>query len=279
MKANYDQIGLDETTERAHRVRELIAAECPGLSSDCVDGTAGGQRYLDAAARYVRTHHPDAELAFTYGSTARGNPKAFSDVDLYIVAKTETNLHVIEIFDGLPLEARIMSRRAVENSLVLPVTLSSRAVYLARALEDSRRVAGSEELLRTFRASALRWLDGCPRDLAMNVITQHRVRITNRVLDLASTELCSYRRIKAAFEITDSIRILSLYERGIFQGYNLLEHLVPIWPERARDLRATIDAVLQRNDAAPLVDLAIRALEPYGGLLVDRFRSEEAFHF
>ena len=172
-----------------------------------------------------------------------------------------------------------MTRRSTESLLTPSPNISARAVYLARGLEDGRWVAGSKELLENLRAAAIRWLDACPRDLSLNAVLQQRVRITNRVLDLASTDLCSYRRLKAAFEITDSIRILSMAERGGFQGRNLLEHLVPLWPERALLLGDSIDAFLERNDPVPLVQLAIQALEPYGGLAVDRLRTEEAFNF
>lgn len=270
---NTSTIDLAETVDA---IRELISAECPNIARECVEGTAGAGRYWRTAVRYVQTHFPQAELAFTYGSTARGNPSAFSDIDLYILNDGEPGLHVLEVFDELPIEARVMSRAVAEKLLSVPVSINARAAYLANALESGKRVWGSDDVFTSLQEIATHWFSACPRALSLELINQHRVRITGRVLDLASVHLCSYRRAKAVFEIADSIRILSIAEKDIFQGKNLLEHLSPHWPERAFALAQAIDAVFEQRDALPLVKLAIEALEPYGGLLVDRFRRKES---
>ncbi len=248
-------------------ISELIATECPEIAPECFAGEIDANRYRESARALIIERLPKFEVAYTYGSVAKGNPRPLSDVDVYVIAEVETPLCIKEIYLGVPVELRVLSR-ATADSLLSGTELTRKAVFFARSLEESSLVAGDESLLADLKYRALAWLARCPTSLSEKAVFQHRTRITSRVFDLADPELCSYRRVRAVAEVADSIRVLSNAEKGIFQGRNLLDDLAPIWPERAAALAFAIDQALGRDDATPLVKLAITSIGPFGGFML-----------
>lgn len=258
----------------AAALRRIVADECPGLAQDCVDGTAGAERYRRTAAEFAARRYPGCPLAFVYGSAARGDPTFFSDIDLYIVAETGPGLCLIEVFDGLPVQARVEGRPEIESLFRQPPG-HKRTLFLAQALVAALRVAGSAELLEELGGRARAWLERCPADPGLDLLAAHRLRITNRVLDLARGRGCRFRHLRDVFEVADSIRALGNAERSVPQADNLLAHLAARWPERADRLSRAIAEATERDDVTALVRLAIEATEPFGGFLMDRVHSRQ----
>jgi predicted nucleotidyltransferase len=149
------EIGADERTLRRAAQRGTVHCHRPGLRQlELADGEVEYLRthwgLLSALNRALRTE-PNVRLALLYGSAARGDDGAGSDVDLLVDLREDTPSAATEL--ALRLERAL--GRAVDVARLRRANRDAPLLVL-EAVEDGRVLVDRDDLWTTLRAQRSR---------------------------------------------------------------------------------------------------------------------------
>ncbi|MGF6119423.1 putative nucleotidyltransferase [Janthinobacterium lividum] len=233
---------------------------------------------FDAARQLVEQHilpaYPHAQAAIIGGSIARGQGTATSDIDLLVLFENvphawretlklgqqtvELYGHDLRSFDYFCRKmdrpgGRIpMAMMVIEGRNLLPQTSASAALYqLAQAIYDEG-----------------------PPALTPDALASRRYEITTLLEDLVDSTVAE-ETLAIATKLYDVLANFVLRAGGAWSGVgkHLARRLRAHNPSIADDLHAAMRAILLDPPAGKQAfgDLVARALQPYGGPLLDGF--------
>jgi len=221
----------------------------------------------EAAAAFVASAHPDCLLAVLGGSAGRSASAApGSDLDVVVVERAEPDAFrrvttafgwVVEVFRLSPSTYRdAFDEGIAAANPSLQRMLAEGTVIRSSAVGD--RIV--EEAKADLAFGPMPWSDA--------EIDYARYMIANYLDDVVGA-LSRAERWFAAIRLIESIAEFALRANGRWSGdgKHLHQQLAAFSPAAAKGLEEAIEALFGKDDDAPLVDLCLRTLEPFGGPL------------
>ena len=225
----------------------------------------------DAARSFVATHFPDCLAAVLFGSVARGEATATSDLDIIIVTHEDISPYrksyrehewVIEAFVGSVKynEEKIRNFRGRR----IPSFLSSYAEGVI--LKDHHNFAQDLQV----KAKAI--LEQGPDELTRQEIDTYRYVITDWLDDFSDSEsyeeslFIAYELAAKAGEFLLAYNRIWIGERKwLYRALQKLDH------ESADHLVEELKGFYQTGSREGLIEIIVRVLEPVGGKLYEGY--------
>ncbi|UMR29447.1 nucleotidyltransferase domain-containing protein [Massilia sp. MB5] len=145
---------------------------------------------LEVAGEFVKENYSASDCAFLFGSFARGNPGAFSDLDILVLlpqmaagAKPELKL---QIYRGLRLEIFIFDRASLTEALHIQEKMGLRV--FSSAIEDSILLHGSADVLEEFKQMVREHVSRRVLPQSDEIAPIARIRMTYCLAKLTLTE-------------------------------------------------------------------------------------------
>lgn len=225
------------------------------------------QPWKPVVLRLVNGRYESAVAATAFGSPVRGEDKEHTDIDLVVVGPIEgAPKRESLVFDGWPLEIHVhtadslwetATRDAIHRRASLPY------VYVNGESLFDRDGSGG-----TLRSRLQELLDEGPPPVTDAELTVFRYRITDGISDLSDPRPLGEVLFSAArlvWALTEFV--LAANGSWVGEGKAMHRNLVTVDADFADELAQAWATVAE--DPQPLIDLADRTLEPYGGRLFD----------
>jgi len=225
---------------------------------------------IEAAAQYVDAFHPGCLLAVLGGSAARGEHGPDSDLDLVVVERKESGLfRRVARFAGWIVDSFILS--ASDYREMFDAGLREANPSLQRMIAEGRviRHAGrgleiAEEARADLACGPLPWTSA--------EIDDARNRLSESMADLARSRSRDERRfIASRLALLAAEFLLRTNRRWIGEGKHLYRRLHECSPGHAARLAEALEALMARDDPAPLLAACRAILAPFGGELIVGF--------
>lgn len=225
----------------------------------------------DAARAFVATHFPDCLAAVLFGSVARGEATATSDLDIIIVAHEDISPYRKSYREyGWFIEAFVGSRKYNEEKIRhfrnrhIPSFLTSYAEGII--LKDQHNFA------QDLREKAIVILEQGPDPLTSQEIDTYRYVITDLLDDFADSK--SYEEsLFIAYDLGAKAGefLLAYNRKWIGERKWLYRALQNLDRELADHLVDGLKRFYQTGSKDGLVEIVIRVLDPVGGKLYEGY--------
>ena len=229
---------------------------------------------LAMAEKTLAERYPEAELAFLAGSVVRGDATATSDLDLVVVFRRLDRAYRQSFtLDGWPIEAFMhdpQTLRYFMEEVDGPRGVPSLPAMIAEGIAIPDTTALALELKDCANAV----LEAGPPPLSPEESDARRYAISDMAEDLVDPR--SFIEARATgIQLYPLMADFALRARGEWSatGKTLPRRLAVADPELARAFEAAFDALFEGRDAAPVIALVERILQPHGGRLRDGYEA------
>jgi hypothetical protein len=231
----------------------------------------GVDEALGILSAYIAERFPDADTALLCGSTAKGAATATSDLDLIVICPHLPNgaHRLTEVFNGALVEAFIHD----PDTLFYFLDRARDRPIMASMIADGLPVSGLPgTLLSVVKAMAADILAAGPPPLTQADLDRRRYLICNLVDDLLAPR-SSHQRMAIVAELYANLGDFILRAAGEFSagGKALAAALETRDPAFAIEIEHAFAAAFATGDTVGVRTVVDRALEPYGGWLVENY--------
>ena len=221
------------------------------------------------AARVLETRYPGADAAFATGSILRGEATAFSDLDLVVLFARLPNARR-EAFHvgGLPVDVFLHDGETLAH--VFDGDLAAGKPAHLTMIAEARVVGPKPAEALAWRERARTMLRAGPPPMDFL-----RLLITDRIDDLRAPQGRA-TAVATATWLYPVLAELILRTRGAWAATAkwIPKQLRAVDPGTEAAFSGAFEAFFSRDDSAPLIDFAERALAPLGGFLFDGWTRE-----
>jgi len=253
----------DPEANRASGLQRLEEIMKPHSRPEVRSGELTATAALEVARQFIESRHPQAICSFVFGSVVAGDYQAFSDIDLIVIEPAIQNGETRRLmFQGVPVEVHVLDQLSFSHALQSAATTGISSVVFAAA--DAPLVTGTEDQARWYRSSAAAVQRRGPPPPPDYVKEAARRNITVRITDLLKNREFGERSVLVD-ALSELLYLAHFARRGLWRKTGK-------WgprrvPEFALELAECLDDARHGRDFQPLIALAERELEPWGGFL------------
>ncbi len=228
-----------------------------------------------ASKKIAENKFPTAEVCFCAGSIVRGEGTETSDIDLVVIfPKLEKAWRESFIFEGWPVEAFVHDP-ATLNYFFQEVDAKSGVPSLPQMVAEGIAVVGDNEKAREWKLVAKRVIDAGPPPLSADDIRNRIYGISDLLDDLKSPKSRT-EAVGISVRLYEQLGdfILRSQNRWSGNGKQLSRAMLKQLPQWHPDFINAFEALFTNSDAAPVFDLAAKAVAAFGGPIFDGYRRE-----
>ncbi|RRJ65825.1 nucleotidyltransferase domain-containing protein [Paenibacillus oralis] len=222
------------------------------------------------AQTFVAQHYPDCMLAILGGSASINQHDAASDLDIVVFEKEDPGyVHKVSSFMDWIIECTVLTPENYREHYDQGLQAANPTLL--------RLVTGGVVLAS--RQNGLKFIEEAQNDLQYGPLPWSqaeldfaRYTISDKIADLqGQIPRCETWFVASKLLILLSEFILRANNQWLGEGKHLYRFLQKYAPETAAELEKGLETLYLRDDPGELVRVCSRALEPYGGMLLDGY--------
>ncbi len=227
------------------------------------------------AKKVVEEKFPSALVAFCAGSIVRGEGTDSSDIDLVVVhSQLKRAYRESFLFEGCPIEAFVHDPSTLKYFFT-EMDAKSGTPSLPQMVVEGIAVWGSEGNARQFKEIAAKLIAAGPAPLSEEDISNRIYGITDLVDDFKSPR-SRIEAIGIATRLYESLGDFALRSQNQWSGAGkqIPRALQRYSPGLAEDFNSAFESFFAKNDRKPILDLAEKLTQPFGGFLFDDYKRD-----